>query len=188
MRRSGPATDDDGVVTIHRDDPFLPPEPDRSPLRRLRARLVAPVTLWTAGTSADRAGLTVASALVAEGDPGHLLGLVDGESDLWAAVESTGRLVMLPLRLPDRHLADVFGGVAPAPGGAFGVATWRETEWGPLLGDATTWCGARLASAREVGYALLVDAVIEHLEIGPDAAPLGHYRGRYRGVADTTGA
>jgi len=177
---------DDGWVTIHRGDPFLPPESDRSQLRRLRARLVAPVTLWAAGASGDRAGLTVASTLVADGDPGHLLGLVDPESELWGAVERTGCLVMLPLRWPDRQLADVFGGVAPAPGGAFRLARWRDTEWGPLLADATTWCGARLTSAREVGYALLLDAVIEHVEVGPDAAPLGHYRGRYREVDDAS--
>lgn len=175
-------------MTIHSGtDPFLTPEPERSAVRRLRARLVAPVTLWTAGEAGARAGLTVASTLVADGAPGHLLGLVDPESELWEQARRTGRLVMAPLAPPYRHLADVFGGVAPAPGGAFSLAAWRDTPWGPLLHDATTWCGAEVTDAREVGYAVLVDAVIKHVEIGADAVPLGHYCGRYRYGEDPSG-
>lgn len=169
-------------MSIHSGDPFAVPEVERSGLRRLRARLVAPVTLWTAGDSQGRAGLTVASTLVADGDPGHLLGLVDADSELWRVAQRTGALAVTPLPWRDRHLADVFGGVAPAPGGAFGLAGWRETRWGPVLDTATTWCGARVESAQQVGYALLVDAVVEQVEVGEDEPPLGHYRGRYRGL------
>ena len=35
-------------VTIHATDPFATPDDARSPLRRLRARMPATVTLWTA--------------------------------------------------------------------------------------------------------------------------------------------
>jgi len=169
-------------MSIHNEDPFLVPEDERSALRRLRARLVAPVTLWTAGDDEGRAGLTVASTLVADGDPGHVLGLVDPESELWEVARRTGSVVVVPLSWRDRHLADVFGGVAPAPGGAFGLAAWRETRWGPVLAAATTWCGARVDVTREVGYAVLVDAVVEQVEIGADGPPLGHYLGRYRAL------
>jgi len=169
----------DGWVTIHRGDPFLAPEPERSAARRLRARLAAPVTLWTAGDAHARAGLTVASALVVDGAPGRLLGLVDPESELWEVASSTGRLTMSPLASKQRHLADVFGGTAPAPGGPFRLASWRDTAWGPVLADATSWCGGRIEAAREVGYSLLVDVEIEHVEVGDDAAALLFYRGRY---------
>ena len=58
-------------MTIHSTDPFATPEEQRSPLRRLRGRLAAPVTLWTADGPAGPAGLTVSSMLVAEGEPGR---------------------------------------------------------------------------------------------------------------------
>ena len=70
---------------IHATDPFATPEHERSPVRRFRGRLAAAVTLWTAP---GPAGLTVSSTLVADGEPGRLLGLLDDESDLWTAVEA----------------------------------------------------------------------------------------------------
>jgi len=169
-------------MSIHSQHPFFPAEEHRSALRRLRGRLVAPVTLWTAGKDHARAGLTVTSALLADGEPGRLLGIVDAEAELWAAIERTGRLVMAPLSPSDQHLADVFGGVAPAPGGPFRLADWRETAWGPVLRDATSWCGCRLLSAREVGYGLLVDAAVERIEVGNEPVPLAYHRGRYRSL------
>ena len=110
-------------MTIHSEHPFLPPEEDRSPVRRLRGRVGSPVTLWTAyDRGRHPVGLTVSSALVAHGDPGWELGLVDPDSDLWAAVERAGRLAVSVLRWPHRSLADAFAGVAPAPGGPFRLA------------------------------------------------------------------
>jgi hypothetical protein len=47
------------------DTPFAVPPERRSPARRLRGRLVAPVTVWTAGHPPGGAGLTVSSVLVA---------------------------------------------------------------------------------------------------------------------------
>ena len=41
---------------IHSSDPFATPEEERSPVRRLRGRLAAPVTLWTALETGNRAG------------------------------------------------------------------------------------------------------------------------------------
>ncbi|MFD0783956.1 flavin reductase, partial [Micromonospora azadirachtae] len=42
------------------------------------------------------------------------------------------------------------------------------------------WAGCRLDSAREYGWALLVEATIEAVELVEEVAPLLHYRGRYR--------
>ena len=51
---------------IHDTDPFAVPAAERSPMRRLRGRLPAAVTLWTAYGAADRpAGLTVSSKILA---------------------------------------------------------------------------------------------------------------------------
>jgi len=164
-------------MTIHHTDPFATPEGERSPLRRLRGRLAAPVTLWTAP---GPAGLTVSSTLVADGEPGRLLGLVDDESDLWAAIEATGRFAVVPLGGAHRQLADRFAGLLPAPGGLFATGGWRDEGYGPLPADAGTWAGCRLVAARPFGWALLVEATVERIELGGADEPLVHYRGRYR--------
>jgi 3-hydroxy-9,10-secoandrosta-1,3,5(10)-triene-9,17-dione monooxygenase reductase component len=163
-------------VTIHSTDPFATPDEEKSAVRRLRGRLAAPVTLWTA---AGPAGLTVSSALVADGDPGRMLGLIDDESDFWEAVEESRRFAVVVLTPADRQLADRFAGLMPAPGGLFAGDDWADTEFGPVPSGARTWAGCRLESSRVVGWALLVEAVIERVEAGPSADPLIHYRGRY---------
>jgi 3-hydroxy-9,10-secoandrosta-1,3,5(10)-triene-9,17-dione monooxygenase reductase component len=162
---------------IHSSDPFATPESEKSVVRRLRGRLAAPVTLWTAP---GPAGLTVSSTLVADGDAGRVLGLVDDESDFWDAVSRAGRFAVTPLTTTDRQLADRFAGLMPSPGGLFAGGGWTETDYGPVPAHADTWAGCRLSGERPCGWALLVEAVIETVQAGPSAAPLIYYRGRYR--------
>src|SRR6266536_511576 len=57
---------DDGRIRIGGQHPFATPAEWRSAARRFRGRLVAPVTVWTAGGTGDGAGLTVSSVLVAD--------------------------------------------------------------------------------------------------------------------------
>lgn len=162
---------------IHAGDPFATPESRRSPVRRLRGRLAAPVTLWTAP---GPAGLTVSSTLVADGDPGRVLGLIDEESELWEAIEAAQRFVVCPLRLDDRRLADRFAGLLPAPGGLFREGGWAETDYGPVPAGHDTWAQCRLVGARPMGWGLLVEALIDRIEFDKaEIAPLVHYRGRY---------
>ncbi|GAA0451680.1 hypothetical protein Ade02nite_76700 [Paractinoplanes deccanensis] len=164
-------------VTIHSTDPFATPDEEKSPVRRLRGRLASPVTLWT---TAGPAGLTVSSTLVADGEPGRILGLIDDESDFWDAVETARRFAVIPLTPADRQLADRFAGLMPAAGGLFASGEWTETEYGPVPAGHGTWAGCRLESERPCGWALLVEAVIEVITVDAQAAPLIHYRGRYR--------
>ncbi|MFY1635440.1 flavin reductase family protein [Solwaraspora sp. WMMB335] len=204
---------------IHHRDPFTTPEHERSPARRLRGRLAAPVTLWTAGSpsagreghtagspsagreghtagspsagregwSAPIAGLTVASTMVADGDPPRLLGVLDGESDLWAAIDELGRFAVAPLGPAHRQLADRFAGLMPAPGGLFKGMDWQHTAYGPVLPEVTGWAGCRVDDVRPCGWGLLVQATIESVTVsdGDDPGPLIHYRGRYRVLAGT---
>lgn len=179
-------------MTIHSTDPFATPEGERSPVRRLRGRLPAPVTLWTAlrgrSPGADQhpprppgpAGLTVSSVLVADGQPGWVLGLVDEESELWEAVRESGRFAVAVLGPAHQQLADRFAGLMPAPGGLFRGYEWTQTPYGPVPADAGTWAGCRLEDARPRGWGLLVEATVERVEIGTPAEPLAHLRGRYR--------
>jgi flavin reductase (DIM6/NTAB) family NADH-FMN oxidoreductase RutF len=162
---------------IHSSDPFATPEQDKSPVRRLRGRLAAAVTLWTApGPS----GLTVSSMLVADGKPGRVLGLIDEESDFWDAVSRAHVFAVTPLESGDQQLADRFAGLMPAPGGLFATGAWRQTDYGPVPGPAGTWAGCRLTDQREYGWALLVEATIETVHLGDASTPLLHFRGRYR--------
>ncbi|MET0448320.1 MAG: flavin reductase family protein [Aeromicrobium sp.] len=172
-------------MTIHSDHPFVPPEGGRDPLRRLRGRLPSPVSVWTTGTDRDRAGLTISSLLVADGEPGRVLGLVDGDSDFWDAEPSSW--VVNLLGSEHRFLADAFAGTAPAPGGPFTLGTWTDSEWGPVLTGTAGWIGVRLADVepREVGWGLLVEGIVEHVEIG-DVDAMIHVRGRYREGGQTS--
>jgi flavin reductase (DIM6/NTAB) family NADH-FMN oxidoreductase RutF len=164
-------------VTIHSSHPFADPDPD--PVRRLRGRLGATVSLWTAGGDHDRAGLTVTSLLVAGGDPGRVLGLLDPDADLTQRLEDTGRAVVQLLSWRHRDLAEAFAGTAPAPGGAFRTGGFAGSAYGPRLGDATAWALVSLESAADVGWSRLVTCVVDEVEIGDDDDPLGHRRGRW---------
>jgi len=163
-------------MTIHSGDPFATPAGDRSPVRRLRGRLAAPVTVWTAP---GPAGLTVSSVLVADGTPGLVLGLVDEESELLAAARTAGVFLVAPLAPGQERLADRFAGVLPAPGGLFAGLACTGTRYGPLPDGLAGWAGCRLLDVAPVGYAVLVRGEIEQVELGEPAGALLYLRGRY---------
>jgi flavin reductase (DIM6/NTAB) family NADH-FMN oxidoreductase RutF len=172
-------SDEQRRAVLRYDNPFVAPPEEREPVRRLRGRLVAPVTVWTAGTAEDPAGLTVSSLLVAEGDPSRLLGLVDALSDLWERIEGHQRFLVNVLGEGDQGLADRFSGARPGPGGPFGGLDTTPSAFGPILPGVDTWAGCRLVEAAEVGYHLLVQGTLEELALG-DARPLAYHRGRFR--------
>jgi 3-hydroxy-9,10-secoandrosta-1,3,5(10)-triene-9,17-dione monooxygenase reductase component len=165
---------------IHSSDPFATPDQDKSPTRRLRGRLAAAVTLWT---TPGPAGLTVSSMLVADGEPGRVLALIDAESDFWAAVSRSRRLAVSPLGAEDQQLADRFAGLMPAPGGLFATGEWTDTDYGPVPKNAGTWAGCLLAGGKPCGWALLVEATIDAVRLDDAPDPLTHFRGRYRRLA-----
>ena len=174
-----PVKPDEPGAQIHSSDPFATPEQEKSAVRRLRGRLAAPVTLWT---TTGPAGLTVSSMLVADGEPGRVLGLIDDESDFWDAVVRTRRFAVTPLTPADQQLADKFAGLMPAPGGLFAAGAWTDTEYGPVPAHAGIWAGCRVESDRPCGWAQLIEAVIERIGTGPATEPLVHYRGRYHSL------
>ncbi len=167
-------------MTIHSSHPFLDPSAD--PVRRLRGRLGGAVTLWTSGSGTapgSRAGLTVSSVMVAGGEPGRLLGLIDPDSSLRDVLESTGRGVVHLLAWEHRDLAEAFAGQLPAPGGPFTTGEFAQTEHGPRLVSALSWASVEVESILEAGWSALVTAVIVEVTVGEDHHPLEHRRGRY---------
>lgn len=169
-------------MTIHSGNPFADPDPD--PVRRFRGRIGGRVTLWTAGDEGGRAGLTVSSVMVAPGQPSQLLALLDPDSDLAVALEETGRAVVQLLDWRHRDLADMFAGITPAPGGVFSQSAWVQTGFGPVLADVGAWAGVSLGPPRfsrspTVGWSWLVCGEVQELQLGDEAEPLLHRRGRY---------
>lgn len=173
-------------MTIHGDHPFLPAAPDRDPIRRWRGRMPAPVSVWTTTLEGRSTGWTVSSFLLAEGRPPEVVGLVDEEADFADQLPRTGRFAVSLLAGPHRRVADVFAGLAPAPGGMFTAGGWRQGDWGPVLDDAVGWLGVTVTAAEpdHAGWALLVRGVVEHTELAePDErGVLCSFRGRYHAL------
>lgn len=164
-------------MTIHSEHPFLDPEGD--PVRRLRGRIGGTVTLWTSGTDPG-AGLTVSSMMVAGGEPGRILGLLDPDSDLRDVLGETGRAVVHLLTWEHRNLAEAFAGQLPSPGGPFRMGEWEQTSHGPRLVTAPSWATVELETADTVGWSDLVTTRIVDVVLGEDVEPLVHRRGRYQ--------
>lgn len=122
--------------------------------------------------------------MIAEGDPGELVGLINPDSALGESITDADRVAVSVLGERDRLVADVFAGATPSPGGKFRTGNWSDTDWGPVLDGVPAWIGARLVDDEplQVGWSLLVRAVIEHIElprlVEGDRA-LGYLRGRY---------
>lgn len=171
-------------MTIHSEHPFTPAPGDRDQLRRVRGRLGSQVTLWTAGSGAGRTGLTVSSFVVALGDPGHVVGMLDPDSDLALDLTPGTPFVVQLLTWRHRDLSEQFAGTMPAPGGPFARAVvdghdFEQTEFGPRLAGASAWLGCRVVDQRPVGWSTEVLARVERVEVGEDRDPLVHRRGRY---------
>jgi flavin reductase (DIM6/NTAB) family NADH-FMN oxidoreductase RutF len=165
---------------VHNDDPFATPAAERSPARRLRGRLVAGVTIWTAGPGDDRAGLTMSSVLVADGEPAQMLGLLKDTTDLFEVMDRTRRFVVHVLPHGEAILADVFAGLRPSPGGPFAGLETVDSEWGPVIARVTDRAYCRLVETTDAGYHRLARAEIERVELAELDAPLVYFRGHYR--------
>jgi 3-hydroxy-9,10-secoandrosta-1,3,5(10)-triene-9,17-dione monooxygenase reductase component len=171
-------------IRIGRQPPFAAPPDRRSPARRWRGRLVAPVTVWTAGQLPGGAGLTVSSVLVAEGEPARLLGLIDPTSAFWEAMQETRAFVVHVLAVGDRALAERFSEIRPPIRGPFDRLEAAESPWGPVLGGSRPRAACRLAGSAPVGYAELVEGTIEQLELPDLDDPLAYLHASYRAVRD----
>jgi 3-hydroxy-9,10-secoandrosta-1,3,5(10)-triene-9,17-dione monooxygenase reductase component len=165
---------------IHSENPFADDPDSRDPVRRFRGRLSAPVTIFTTGDQDHRTGLTVSSLLVVEGEPGQVEAVIGPTTDLWETVVETGRFVVHVCDERRRHLAEVFAGLRPSPGGIFASLPVRQSEWGPTIDGLTDRAYCSFESRREVGYSGLVIGRIDRVEVGDLTDPLAYFRGRYR--------
>lgn len=168
-------------MTIHNEHPFLLPPDQRDPVRRLRGRLPAPVSIWTSGSGTERDGWTISSMLVAEGRTPELVALVDEDCEWWELFRRTGRACVNVLASGQGGLADVFARLDPSPGGPFCTGEWEESSHGPRVVGAAAWAGVSLIDSPpdHAGWDLLARAAVDWIELAPDATALEHRRGRY---------
>jgi 3-hydroxy-9,10-secoandrosta-1,3,5(10)-triene-9,17-dione monooxygenase reductase component len=169
---------------IHDEHPFVTPPEMRDPARRLRGRLPAPVTIFTAGTGRSRTGLTVSSAVVAEGDPPVVYSLIGPTTDFFDVMTDTGRFVIHVLAGEHRDLADVFAGIRPSPGGLFAGLEATDTDHGPLLAGVGTYGMCSVVSTGDESYSVLVAATLDRIATDELDDPLLYFRGAYRRLAD----
>jgi 3-hydroxy-9,10-secoandrosta-1,3,5(10)-triene-9,17-dione monooxygenase reductase component len=165
---------------IHTEHPFVPDPEDRDPARRFRGRLATPVTIVTAGSGERRAGLTVSSLFVVDGEPPLVHLLVGPTTDLWDIAGDTGRFVVHICDYERRHLADAFAGLSPSPGGVFATTNTVMSEFGPVIEDLGDRAFCELLSRDETGYLGLIVGRIHRMELTDLLDPLIHLRGRYR--------
>ncbi|MGH9171594.1 MAG: flavin reductase family protein [Acidimicrobiales bacterium] len=166
-------------IRLSYEDPFVTPASQRRQDRRFRGRLVAPVTVWTAGSGQHRAGLTVSSLLVAEGDPAVVIGLLDPLSALFEALVETNSFVVHVLDTSDRRLAAMFAGAYPVD--AFEEVETTDGEFGPVINGTRHSLDCTFSGSEEVGFQALVRGRIAAATVVPDAGqPITRYHGRYR--------
>ena len=166
-------------MSIHSENPFSIPTELRDPVRRLRGRLAAPVTILTA--QVDRPiGITVSSFFVVEGDVPRTAALVGPGSEFVEAAEESGVFVAHVLAGGHQNLADVFAGLRPSPGGMFAGSDSVMTEWGPRLAQISDWAGCRVEEFRPLGDQLVLVGIIEGLALSELTDPLIYFRGSYR--------
>ena len=168
-----------------RDDPLRgtrSPTPSPTRYAGFRGRLGGAVTLWTTGAGGTRAGLTVSSLMVADGEPAQVLALVDPDSDFREALaRGPAAGVVQVLAWEDRALAEMFAGTAPAPGGAFAHGGVRADRVGPAAGDGDQ-LGRRSSLGRRAGRRVVGRWSLARLEEARSATiddAAGHRRGRY---------
>jgi flavin reductase (DIM6/NTAB) family NADH-FMN oxidoreductase RutF len=168
---------------IHEEHPFRTPTEERDPVRRFRGRLAAPVTIVTSGAETEAAGLTVASIMIAEGEPAMVYLLVGPATDVFFAIESTDRFVVHVGSQRHRETADVFAGLRPQPGGVFAELEVEATDYGPELTDFENRLRAQVISLEDASYSVLVTAAVDSITLEDTDDPLVWYRGAYRALS-----
>lgn len=167
---------------IHSEHPYRDAPDDRDPARRFRGRLAAPVSVVTSGEGERRTGLTVSSLFVVEGDPAVVHLVVGPTTDLWETGGETGRIAVHIARTGQEHLADVFAGLRPSPGGVFAGVHTTPSPWGPLIDSMPDRALCTVTSRRDTGYSGVMTADVDEVHATDLVDPLVYFRGRYRAL------
>lgn len=142
------------------------------------------MTVWTTHTDATGpAGITVASILVAEGQPAMVLGLIDPLATFADAVVDSGRFVVHVVAEAQAKLADQLAGRSPTALDRFDDLEVSQSPWGPVVQELTSRVYCSVLDATETGESTLIRAAVDEIELsGTPPAPLVYVRGFYRAV------
>jgi len=171
-------------------DPWRDPPEAQDTLRRLRGRLVLPVTVWLAwagkgGAEEEPVGLTVSSALMSQGEPAMLAGLVSPASDLGERLQGgnevggPARFAVHVLSAPHKRIAQHFAGQLPAPPE---LLAHRPSPYGPLLDAVPDRVLCRRVASKPFGWSLLVEAEVEDVRVGGEGKGLAWWRGQFHNL------
>ena len=167
---------------IHDEHPFVLPPDQRDPVRQFRGRLAAPVAIVTAGQEGHSVGLTVSSIMIAEGTPPYVYFLVGGTTELFYAMDTTGKFVVHVCASGHRARAESFAGQRPAPGGPFAGLAVHQSPWGPVIEDMPNRAFCTVADMDEDSFSIIAEATIDELELVDFDDPLLYFRGAYRSL------
>jgi flavin reductase (DIM6/NTAB) family NADH-FMN oxidoreductase RutF len=120
----------------------------------------------------------VSSVLLAQGQPGRLIGLIGPDSDLAEAIEQRGTFVvhLLADRPDHRRLAQHFAGALPADAALLEV---EDSTHGPRLLAAPDQLACRASDRHAAGWSRVVEAEVVEADLGPPSRPLLWYRGGF---------
>lgn len=120
--------------------------------------------------------------MVVEGEPGVIQLVVGPTADLWDVVAQTGSFVVHVCHADDRHLAEVFAGLRPNPGGIFAGLASTESDHGPVIDRLANRAFCRFLDRTESGYSGVVRGEVERIEAAAITDPLVYFRGGYHSL------
>jgi hypothetical protein len=90
--------------------------------------------------------------MLAEGEPSHVLGLINDLTDLFDRIEATEGFVVHVLDREDRVLAERFAGLRPSPGGLFSDLDVVSSDRGPVITKIRNRAHCGLVDIIDAGY------------------------------------
>lgn len=170
----------EGGASLRYGNPWADPPTARDSVRRLRGRLVLPVTVWLAGGQGGGdppVGLTISSVLLGQGEPPVLAGTVTPSSDLADLLAAPpGRFVVHVLGAAHRRLAQHFAGDVPAPPELLATTS---SGHGPVLAAVGDRIFCHAVSVKAFGWSLLVEAEVDAMDVAGTGNGLAWFHGAF---------
>ncbi len=142
-------------------------------------RLCGGVTIVTSFDSDGPAGLTATAVCSLSVSPPRLIACVNRTGRTYRAIAGSRMLTVNLLAVHHRELAERFAG-RMGDAERFALGRWRfSRERAPALEDALAAFVCRAAFLIDVDSHAIVVADVEHVALGPSAAPLVYLAGRF---------
>jgi flavin reductase (DIM6/NTAB) family NADH-FMN oxidoreductase RutF len=129
-------------------------------------RLIATVTIITAGDEAARAGMVATAVMSVSADPPSLVVGINRESGVWQAVKDTGRFSVNLLGTHHTGLVHPFSGQLQGEE-RFTLGQWhRHASQTPYLADAVVSLFCRVDGSLDYGTHTLFVGAVDDIRIG----------------------